>query len=99
MKLFRLPGFRRGMAALALALAATLPLVPAIAAGDLSNSSVYSETDASNNTATDPGWPEGMAPMMPGNSGFGFGFGGFGFGGGSEDSPGDRGFGDRKRRP
>jgi hypothetical protein len=44
----------------AILLAASPPL--AFAAGDLSNSSVYSETDASNNTSTDPGWPEGMAP-------------------------------------
>src|SRR5690242_20049820 len=44
----------------AILLAASPPL--AFAAGDLSNSSVYSETDASNSTGTDPGWPEGMAP-------------------------------------
>lgn len=29
---------------------------------EIGNSSVFSQTDASNNTATDPGWPEGMAP-------------------------------------
>lgn len=31
-------------------------------AADLNNRAVIFETDASNNTATDPGWPEGMAP-------------------------------------
>src|SRR5260221_6036194 len=47
-----------------LLLAILLAALPALAfaAGDLGNSSVYSETDANNNTATDPGWPEGMAP-------------------------------------
>jgi hypothetical protein len=62
-------------------------------------------------TATPPGPPpganppsdneHGMAPTMPGNSGFGFGFGGggFGFGGGSDEGQRDRGFGDRNRRP
>jgi hypothetical protein len=43
-------------------LALLLATSPALAAGDLSNSSIYSETDASNNTGSDPGWPEGMAP-------------------------------------
>lgn len=29
---------------------------------EIGNSSVFSQTDSSNNTSTDPGWPEGMAP-------------------------------------
>lgn len=29
---------------------------------EIGNTSVFSQTDASNNTSTDPGWPEGMAP-------------------------------------
>lgn len=42
-------------------LLASAPLAGGWAAGDLGNGSVYSQTDASNNTATDPGWPESMA--------------------------------------
>lgn len=38
------------------------PVIQVVQATDISSSTEYSETDASNNAATNPGWPENMAP-------------------------------------
>lgn len=49
------------LVAAALVIAPAAHIIRAIAA-DLSDNATYSETDASNNTTTNPGWPENMAP-------------------------------------
>jgi hypothetical protein len=47
---------------LALLLALAIGLSGPVIAADITDGSTYSETDASNNTVTNPGFPEGMAP-------------------------------------